>query len=178
VADDLDSYPDCTSNNVDNCGECDGNNSTCTGCEDEVACNTGDENDCVYASTWYADTDGDELGDPAVSESACTAPEGYVADNTDTEPECATNDRDDCGVCAGGNADDLGCGCFNDAALTYYADTDEDGLGDPAVSESACIAPDGYVADNTDAEPNCGTNDVATCGECGCLSIDIPYVNT
>jgi hypothetical protein len=33
---------------------------------------------------------------------------------------------------------------------TYYADADGDGFGDPAVSQTACTAPAGYVLDNTD----------------------------
>ena len=46
--------------------------------------------------------------------------------NDDLEPNCATNDTDYCGVCAGGSADDLGCGCFNSAALEYCIDSDGD----------------------------------------------------
>ncbi len=36
--------------------------------------------------------------------------------------------------------------------LTFYADTDEDGFGDATVTELACSAPAGFVADNTDCD--------------------------
>lgn len=35
---------------------------------------------------------------------------------------------------------------------TYYADADGDGFGNPAVTQSACSAPAGYVSDNTDCD--------------------------
>ena len=54
-------------------------------CEDPTACNYGDVSNlaCTFATAWYADADGDNLGDASDSQSACTAPSGYVADNTD-----------------------------------------------------------------------------------------------
>lgn len=35
---------------------------------------------------------------------------------------------------------------------SWYEDLDGDGLGNPDVVESACVQPDGFVADNTDAD--------------------------
>ena len=69
---------------------------------------------------------------------------------------------DSCGVCSGGNSgheadsDNLGCGCFNDAALSYWFDIDGDGLGS-GVSEDFCLAdlPEGWVLNNDDEYPDC-----------------------
>ena len=61
---------------------------------------------------------------------------GVDGKGTDCNQECGgVAATDDCGVCAGGttglesNADNLGCGCYNAAPLTYYQDSDLDGLG-------------------------------------------------
>ncbi len=107
---------------LDACGECDGSGE----------------------STWYADTDGDGLGDPAETLAACEQPEGYVANSDDADPRCgASQERDECGVCDG------------PGESTWYADADGDGLGDPDDSLLACSEPTGYVANADDTDPTC-----------------------
>ncbi|GAL86858.1 hypothetical protein MYP_4088 [Sporocytophaga myxococcoides] len=49
---------------------------------------------------------------------------------------------------------------------TWYADADGDGKGDPAISQSSCTQPLGYVADNTDLCPN--DRNMSEPGICGC----------
>ena len=52
------------------------------------------------------------------------------------------------------------------AATTWYADTDNDGKGDPTATLSACVKPNGYVAVAGD---NCPTDaNKITPGNCGC----------
>lgn len=105
--------------------------------------------------TWYADHDGDTLGDPAESFFGCVPPEGYVRVAGDLSPTCGTNDVDECGVCGG------------PGRRAFFADVDQDALGDPAAAQVACEAPPGYVANADDDEPDCATNDTDLCGLCG-----------
>ena len=58
-----------------------------TGCIDPLACNYDpdakkDDGSCQGKSIWYADVDGDGLGNPSDTTSSCTQPVGYV-DNGD-----------------------------------------------------------------------------------------------
>ncbi len=93
------------------------------GCTDEGACNFNpqanlDNGDCNYPSIWYLDEDGDGLGWSDDSIESCDIPNGYVANGDDLEPDCATNDTDDCGVCAGENLDQDCQGiCFGQALI-------------------------------------------------------------
>jgi len=59
---------------------CDGIDNNCDGHTDS---------DAVDIGTWFADTDGDDYGDAAVSVADCDQPKGYVPDSTDCDD---TND--------------------------------------------------------------------------------------
>jgi hypothetical protein len=52
------------------------------------------------------------------------------------------------------------------ASVTWYADADGDGKGDPQVSVQSCVQPEGYVANNTDLCPADQHKEVP--GNCGC----------
>ncbi|MDP2306836.1 MAG: putative metal-binding motif-containing protein [Pseudomonadota bacterium] len=107
---------------------------------------TIDEDDAADAATWYLDADGDAYGNASRSDVRCTAPGGYVADDTDcldssaiTHPGadeiCDSIDNDCDGIVDNGPVD----------GETWYVDVDEDGFGDPSVTEVECTVPAGYV---------------------------------
>ena len=183
-----DPQPNCATNNEDVCGVCGGSgeatfyrdidgdglgdpadSTTACSAPGGYVSNSGDsEPDCITNDTdvcgvcggdglitWYLDQDSDNLGDPgSATTQSCFQPAGYVANNNDTQPTCTTNDEDVCGVCAG------------PGPSTWYEDGDGDGLGDPASTESACLQPAGYVADNSDACPADNPNDIDGDGIC------------
>ena len=127
---------------------CDGHDDDCDG---QI-----DEDSAVDAQTWYADQDSDGYGDSATSDVECTQPSGYVLDNTDCRPTDASAFPGADETCDGHDDD-----CDNEVdeddsidVLTWYADSDKDGYGDPDDSDIDCYQPSGYVADNTDCRPN------------------------
>ncbi|HNC97314.1 MAG TPA: putative metal-binding motif-containing protein, partial [Myxococcota bacterium] len=85
-------------------------------------------------SVGYADADADGL--PACEE--CDDSDGAI--RPDATEVCNFVD-DNCDTLVDNNAAD---------APTWYADTDGDGYGDEAVSDTTCLSPEGFVADNTD----------------------------
>ena len=82
---------------------------------------------------------------------------------------------DDCGDCVGGdtgndanyNMDECGL-CGGPGFIDWYIDADGDNLGyGDGVPFCSDIVPEGYVPNDSDAEPNCATNDTDECGLCG-----------
>ena len=113
-------------------------------CDDNSACNY-DANStanavCTYGTMWYADADGDGLGDAGTSQTACTQPTRYVAGSSD--------------LCDDNTACNYDANSTTNASCSYgstwYADSDGDGLGDACTSQTACSQPAGYVAGTSD----------------------------
>jgi hypothetical protein len=102
-------------------------------------------------STFYRDADSDGYGDPDNTSQATSAPAGYVEDNTDCDdgsnsvhpgaPEAANEVDDNCN----GEVDE-----GVQPPTTFFRDADNDGYGDPAISQTT-FAP-GYVDNNTDCD--------------------------
>jgi hypothetical protein len=88
-----------------------------------------DGTDCPDPFTFYADTDGDGLGDPRAPVEACEAPAGTVNNSED----CDDSDPD------------VG------ALRAWYADADGDGIGGVDAS-TACRPPEGFVDENGDCD--------------------------
>lgn len=102
--------------------------------------------DCPDPWVYYPDSDGDGLGDGAMPTELCELSEGYVTNGDDPEPDCASNDTDSCGICAGLELDkDCAGECFGEAAIdpcgvcaggttgvepSSGRDTDGDGVAD------------------------------------------------
>ena len=125
---------------------CDGVDNDCDGATDE--------DDAADVATWYADSDGDGYGDSASSSQACAAPSGTVADDTDCDDSDAAVNPAATEVCNGVDDDCDGTADNDDAAdaLTWYADADGDGYGDPATTTTACTLPTGHVVDASDCD--------------------------
>jgi len=141
-----------------------------TDCDDQMAgihpgavesCNTADD-DCngqtdegLVGKTWYADQDGDGLGNAAVSTVGCSAPPGFVAANTDCNDGAASVHPGAAETCNGAD-DDCDGTIDEDVKSTFFLDGDADGYGKAAATQLACSAPAGYAAadgDCDDAKP-------------------------
>ena len=166
---------------IDECGECggDGINEGECDCEGNVEDCFGEcggsasLDDCGVCNGGNADQDctGECFGTALIDDCGICA--GDNAD-MDCNGDCfGSAFIDDCDVCSEGdtgldaNADDLGCGCFEPSAISYWVDSDGDGLG-AGESVDYCLAdlPDGWVDNNNDSEPDCATNDTDECGIC------------
>ncbi len=113
--------------------------------------------------------DTDPTVHPLASEDDCTDPKDYNCDGSvgyadadgDGFPAC--EDCDDAAAAVSPNATEICDGIDNDCngevdedgavgGSMWYLDKDNDGYGDPAVAVSACSAPTGNVADNSDCD--------------------------
>ncbi|GDX78770.1 hypothetical protein LBMAG42_05810 [Deltaproteobacteria bacterium] len=122
-------------------------------------CDTIDNNcdgvvDEGVETTYYADVDSDGYGDPSLILMACSLPAGYSADNTDCDDARYETNPGAIEYCNGydDNCDGVIDEDTADDAMTWYADNDTDGYGDPSTGVVSCSAPPGYVSDNTDCD--------------------------
>ena len=105
-------------------------------------------------STFYVDLDGDGWGDLTATTEACSEPEGYATLPGDCDDGTAAVNPDATELCNGVDDDCDGDLDEDDAAdaLTWYADRDADGYGDPGNTTAACNQPSGYLADSSDCD--------------------------
>lgn len=123
-------------------------------------CNRSDD-DCngviddyaVDAPTHFADEDGDGFGDPSARTFACDPPNTYVSNSDDCDdlrrdtypgaPELCDGRDNDCDAIIDNDVADL---------LTFWADADADGFGDPSTMETGCQPPSGFVENDQDCD--------------------------
>ena len=125
---------------------CNGYDDDCDGAVDEAGSSGG--------TTWYADSDGDGYGDTSATAADCFAPAGYVGNNDDCDDTMAAVNPAATEACNGydddcdGSTDEAG----STGSTTWYADSDGDGYGDAASTDSACTVPSGYVGNDDDCD--------------------------
>ncbi|MEO5946401.1 MAG: MopE-related protein [Chitinophagaceae bacterium] len=106
--------------------------------------------------TWYQDADGDSYGNAEVTQQSSNQPAGYVSDATDCDDGNAAVHPGAAEICNGIDDDCNGLADDADPGITgqtiWYADTDNDGYGNPAVTTLSCNQPEGYVSNNDDCD--------------------------
>jgi hypothetical protein len=117
-------------------GDCDDTDPAFHPGADEPDCTDPVDYNCD-GSTGYADGDADGWA-------ACTECDDGAAAVNPTATEACNGVDDDCDD----GIDEPGA----TGEATWYADADGDGYGDPTLAASACDAPAGYVADDTDCD--------------------------
>ncbi len=104
----------------------------------------------------YQDADDDGYGDADTEESACSLPDGYALDDSDCDDADAEVNPGATETCNGLDDDCDGetDGASAQDAVTWYADEDDDGYGDPDRTTQSCAtdSPDGYVDNDEDCD--------------------------
>ena len=133
---------------------CDGIDNDCDGLSDD----SDSTLDSTTANTWHADVDGDGYGDPDVSALTCVAPTGYLSDDSDCDDTEVFANPGQTEVCdsidndCDGLTDDEDGSLDSTSASTWHADLDNDGYGDPSSTTVQCVAPSGYLSDDSDCD--------------------------
>ncbi len=125
---------------------CDGVDNDCDG--------TVDGADATDQSTWYADADGDGYGESGTEVEACDQPSGFVSESDDCDDDDGDTWPGATEYC-NGQDDDCDGDIDEDSAadaVTWYADSDGDGYGDPGDSDVECYEPSGYVSNSVDCD--------------------------
>ncbi len=133
-----------------------------------------DQDDSVNPDTpWYLDADGDGYGDPDDAEASCTELSGRVRNDLDCDDGSYSINPDATEICDADDVDEDCDGLADDADDSvdgvfdlFYADTDGDGLGDPAVTMDRCDESADWSANGRD----CDDSDVAI-GDCGWIAV-------
>jgi len=125
------------------------------GCTLPAACNysaiaTVNDGSCILPITYYADNDSDNFGNLNAPFPSCSIPVGYVLNTSDCNDTNASINPNATEIC---NTFDDDCdGLTNEGItfVTYFADIDGDGFGNPNNSQSACSPLPNYVTNNSD----------------------------
>lgn len=113
-----------------------------------------DEDQALDAVIHYADSDSDSFGDSSDLTASCEIPAGRVVNDTDCDDSDSTINPDATEVCDGvdNDCDQLVDDDSAEDVVTAYADTDNDGYGDPGNSALFCDVPSDHVLDNSDCD--------------------------
>ena len=130
-----------------------GNTEVCDGYDND--CDGFVDNNAVDIQTWYQDNDWDGYGNPAVFVLSCFQPGGYVENNLDCDDIHGSSYPGATEFCDGIDND---CdGSMDEDAIDapmWFADSDEDGYGDPGIFINSCNPVAGYVDNDWDCDDN------------------------